>query len=79
MRPLLLQERIDGLDVRIQELVRNVAKKILFTEETSNKSRIEVSNATAGNFCCLETSVAVQEYRILVVMMSLCTLLIYKD
>uniref|UniRef100_A0AAF5PTN6 DUF3715 domain-containing protein n=1 Tax=Wuchereria bancrofti TaxID=6293 RepID=A0AAF5PTN6_WUCBA len=49
MRPLLLQERIDGLDVRIQELVRNVAKKTLLSEENSNKLRIqgETSNASS--------------------------------
>lgn len=52
MRPLLLQERIDGLDVRIQELVRNVARKTSLIEENSNKSRIqgEISNASSGNF-----------------------------
>ncbi|KAM3717038.1 Protein TASOR [Dirofilaria immitis] len=49
MRPLLLQERIDGLDVRVQELIRNVAKKISFSEENSNKSRIqgEILNASS--------------------------------
>ncbi|VBB30529.1 unnamed protein product [Acanthocheilonema viteae] len=49
MRPLLLQERVDGLDVRVQELVRTVAKKTLF-EENSNKSRMkgEISNASSG-------------------------------
>ncbi|KAK6108512.1 hypothetical protein QQG55_32355 [Brugia pahangi] len=49
MRPLLLQERIDGLDVRIQELVRNVAKKTLLSEENSNKLKIqgETSNASS--------------------------------
>ncbi|CAG9538853.1 unnamed protein product [Cercopithifilaria johnstoni] len=49
MRPLLLQERIDGLDVRVQELVRNVAKKTSLSEENSNKSRIkgEIPNASS--------------------------------
>uniref|UniRef100_A0A0R3RSZ7 DUF3715 domain-containing protein n=1 Tax=Elaeophora elaphi TaxID=1147741 RepID=A0A0R3RSZ7_9BILA len=49
MRPLLLQERIDGLDVRVQELVRNVAKKTLLSEENSNKSRVqgETSNTSS--------------------------------
>ncbi|VDO52976.1 unnamed protein product, partial [Brugia timori] len=49
MRPLLLQERIDGLDVRIQELVRNVAKKTLLSEENSNKLKVqgETSNASS--------------------------------
>ncbi|EFO27500.2 hypothetical protein LOAG_00978 [Loa loa] len=47
MRPLLLQERIDGLDVHVQELVRNVAGKTSLSEENSNKLRIqgEISNA----------------------------------
>lgn len=52
MRPLLLQERIDGLDVRVQELVRNIAKKTSLSEENFNKSiKGEMSNAAnSGNF-----------------------------
>uniref|UniRef100_A0A8R1TWV8 TASOR PIN domain-containing protein n=1 Tax=Onchocerca volvulus TaxID=6282 RepID=A0A8R1TWV8_ONCVO len=49
MRPLLLQERIDGLDVHVQELIRNVARKTSLSEENSDKSRIqgEISNASS--------------------------------
>ncbi|OZC08226.1 hypothetical protein X798_04705 [Onchocerca flexuosa] len=49
MRPLLLQERIDGLDVHVQELIRNVARKTSLSEENSSKSIIqgEISNASS--------------------------------
>ncbi|VDM97985.1 unnamed protein product [Thelazia callipaeda] len=40
LRPLLLQERVDGLDARVQELVRNVAKKVLISEENVTKKLI---------------------------------------
>lgn len=52
VRPLLLQERIDGLDVRVQELVRDAAKKTLLSEENSSKIKIqgEMSNAGCNNF-----------------------------
>uniref|UniRef100_A0A915PNA3 DUF3715 domain-containing protein n=1 Tax=Setaria digitata TaxID=48799 RepID=A0A915PNA3_9BILA len=50
VRPLLLQERIDGLDVRVQELVRTVAKRVLLSEENiDSKSRIQGEMSSANS------------------------------
>lgn len=52
-RPLLLQERVDGLDSRVQELVRNMAGKTTLPQNNSGirpKSPKEESLcANAGN------------------------------
>ncbi|VDO44339.1 unnamed protein product [Onchocerca flexuosa] len=45
MRPFLLQERIDGLDVHVQELIRNVARKTSLSEENSKAIDMDIADS----------------------------------